>query len=85
MKAIKEIKGGGGFHGIANSQGIEWQEQRRFALQNLRNLGFGKSSMEDGITDEIHELCSNIRSKIDPICFRRESFETHGHEIRINR
>ena len=64
LKAIKEIKGGAGFHGIANSQGKEWQEQRRFALQNLRNLGFGKSSMEDGILDEIHELCSNIRSKI---------------------
>lgn len=32
--------------GIFFSSGSEWTEQRRFTMWHLRDLGFGKSSME---------------------------------------
>ncbi len=37
----------GDLTGIFFSNGKEWQEQRRFALKNLRDFGFGKLSMEE--------------------------------------
>jgi hypothetical protein len=42
------------------SSGSQWREQRRFALHELRNLGFGKTSMEDHIIDEINYLTKEI-------------------------
>ena len=36
-----------GTPGIALSEGRYWRDQRRFALRQLRGLGFGKSSMEE--------------------------------------
>lgn len=39
--------------GIIGSSGKEWQEQRRFALRNLREFGFGKSSMDELFDEEI--------------------------------
>ncbi|CAG2112543.1 unnamed protein product, partial [Medioppia subpectinata] len=38
---------------IVDDSGQEWRDHRRFALQTLRDLGFGKGSMEDRIADEI--------------------------------
>lgn len=45
-----------------------WHEQRRFTLRHLRDLGFGKTSIEDQMIDEINELLSDIDSvsKSDP-------------------
>ena len=40
--------------------GSEWKEHRRFTLQMLRDLGFGKGSMEDRIVDEISYLTQHI-------------------------
>jgi hypothetical protein len=50
------------FHivGFGVSSGSQWKEQRRFALHHLRNLGFGKSSMEEKIIDEINYLTKEI-------------------------
>ena len=42
--------------GLLFSTGHEWVEQRRFALRQLRDLGFGKSSMEDMINEEVGKL-----------------------------
>ncbi len=42
------------------SSGSQWREQRRFALHQLRNLGFGKTSMEDHIINEINYLTKEI-------------------------
>ncbi len=47
------------------SSGVEWQEQRRFALRQLREFGFGKSSMEELFQEEIRKLCSLYRLKTD--------------------
>ena len=40
--------------------GYEWKEHRRLALQLLRDLGYGKGSMEDKIVDEIGHLIAHI-------------------------
>jgi methyl farnesoate epoxidase/farnesoate epoxidase len=37
-----------------------WQEQRRFTLRHLRDLGFGKTSIEDQMMDEISDLILDI-------------------------
>lgn len=45
------------------TDGDVFQEQRRFTLRNLRDLGFGKTCMESTIHDEINELIDEIDSK----------------------
>ena len=55
--------------GVAFSQGRYWREQRRFLLRNLRDFGFGKSSMEDTLLDEVEQLCNEYsKSQGSPIC-----------------
>ena len=39
------------------SEGNRWVEQRRFALRTLRDLGFGKTKMEDLVAEEVDETC----------------------------
>ena len=39
-----------------------WQEQRRFTLRHLRDLGFGRTSSENIIEDEIHQLFDEMRT-----------------------
>ena len=55
--------------GVAFSQGTYWKEQRRFLLRHLRDFGFGKTSMEDTLLDEVEKLC-NEYSKVEgtPMC-----------------
>ncbi|XP_054165697.1 cytochrome P450 2J6-like [Oppia nitens] len=43
--------------------GQQWKDQRRFALHQLRDLGFGKTSMEEHIIDEINHLCEELIDK----------------------
>ncbi|CAG2112194.1 unnamed protein product, partial [Medioppia subpectinata] len=45
---------------LVDDSGQEWRDHRRFALQTLRDLGFGKGSMEDRIGDEISYLIKLI-------------------------
>jgi methyl farnesoate epoxidase/farnesoate epoxidase len=40
-----------------------WQEQRRFCLQHLRKLGFGKRSMEAQIEVEAGDLVMTLQNK----------------------
>ena len=63
-KSYADFKGGDGFTGIIDAHTSVWREQRRFALQNLKNFGFGKASMENQIMDEINEFIADLNSKI---------------------
>ena len=51
--------------GVIGGNGKYWREQRRFLLRNLRDFGFGKSSMEDSIQVEVQKLCVYLETKIN--------------------
>ncbi|KAG8224269.1 hypothetical protein J437_LFUL005075, partial [Ladona fulva] len=55
-----EHRSNGERKGVIFTDGEEWKEQRRFALRNLRDLGFGKRSMESMIREEALELVSRL-------------------------
>lgn len=42
--------------------GLAWKEQRRFSLHMLKDLGFGKSHMEDMMKEEIGDLLDHFES-----------------------
>ncbi len=48
--------------GIVASRGLVWKQQRRFSLQTLRDLGFGKDGIEENILQEVKELCRFLES-----------------------
>jgi hypothetical protein len=48
----------GGMPGVIFTHGTYWKELRRFMLRNLRDFGFGKTSMEDLFHDEVTKLCT---------------------------
>jgi methyl farnesoate epoxidase/farnesoate epoxidase len=59
QKPFHELRFGdetGQQRGLLSSTGTEWLEQRRFTMRNLKDLGFGKSTMEDTINDEVEKL-----------------------------
>ncbi|WKY04127.1 hypothetical protein Q1695_005251 [Nippostrongylus brasiliensis] len=63
---------GRGGKGLLMSNGELWLEQRRFALQVLRNLGVSKNLMEERIMDEFNLRFSKIDSlllgsPVDPV------------------
>ena len=47
--------------GIVFNEGATWSEHRRFALRHLRDLGFGKNSMETTVLDEFEELAKEMQ------------------------
>ncbi|KAF2359167.1 Cytochrome P450 [Trinorchestia longiramus] len=47
--------------GVAGSNGAHWQHDRRFVLRNLRNLGMGKSYMEEAINIEAKALVEDLK------------------------
>ena len=50
-----------GFHGLVVTEGQEWLEQRRFCFKTLKNFGFGKSSLETIMQEEIKNFCSELK------------------------
>ena len=56
------------FTGLLFANGYLWQEQRRFSLRHLRDLGFGKSELENQMMSEIDELLSDmeVTAQSDP-------------------
>ena len=56
--------------GIINVSGKLWQDQRRFALQTLKNFGMGRSILEEKIHGEVKWLIRELKkchnSIIDP-------------------
>ena len=74
-KAFNELTRGaleeGGTPGVLFSSGSNWVDQRRFTLHKLRNLGFGKHSMEDVVAEESSDLCDFLEGvKEEPINIR---------------
>lgn len=47
--------------GLGSSSGELWQEQRRFALRHLRDLGMGRNSIERHIQREALELVESLK------------------------
>ena len=52
-----------GPRGIINTQGDHWMTQRRFSLKTLKDLGFGRKSLENAITTEIDLINEEFLSK----------------------
>ena len=42
--------------GIITADGTDWTTQRRFALKQLRDLGFGKKNLDDVMVEEADEV-----------------------------
>ncbi|GBN54627.1 hypothetical protein AVEN_224553-1, partial [Araneus ventricosus] len=40
--------------------GLPWKEQKRFSLRVLRDLGFGKSKLDDMVKEEINEVLEHF-------------------------
>ncbi|XP_055333697.1 cytochrome P450 2C15-like [Paramacrobiotus metropolitanus] len=49
--------------GLTMTNGDQWRTMRRFALTTLRNLGMGKSRLQERILEEIDFFCETLRSK----------------------
>jgi len=47
------------------SQGDTWKQQRRFTVKTLGNFGFGKSSMEDLVWQELENFCEFLSKSLD--------------------
>lgn len=52
----------GQMHGIINTEGEHWEQLRRFTLRQLRDFGFGKSTMESLIMEELQEVIERMKS-----------------------
>ncbi len=48
------------FPGIINTDGQVWVEQRRFALRQLRDLGFGRTSLDTVMCDEADDILNRL-------------------------
>jgi hypothetical protein len=53
-----------GTEGIINSFGKHWKEQRRFMISTLRDFGFGKSSMEVMINEEVEYFVRHLKEQM---------------------
>ncbi|XP_075543684.1 uncharacterized protein LOC142578168 [Dermacentor variabilis] len=49
-----------GFRGLMSLNGQAWHDNRRFCLHVLRDLGFGKTSMEEKLKEEAEYLAERI-------------------------
>ncbi len=57
----RNVRGSNGHaKGIVNTDGKLWQEQRRFALQKLRDFGFGNRGLDGVIQDEAEDLVKSL-------------------------
>jgi len=75
----------GDTNGILRSTGETWAEQRRFSLRQLRDFGFGKSSMEEIVMDEVKEISDWLkREEGNPVSLtHRFSLATYNSIWRI--
>ncbi|XP_067651954.1 cytochrome P450 2U1-like [Haliotis asinina] len=49
--------------GLGGTSGIVWREQRRFALNTLREFGAGRNIMEDKIHEEISQFLETLEAE----------------------
>jgi len=59
---VNDLYTTGSMHGILNTEGEHWEQIRRFTLRQLRNFGFGKSTMESLIMDDVMEVIDWMKS-----------------------
>ena len=58
----KYIRGKNGHNlGILSTIGSFWQEQRRFTLKHLKDLGFGRQKLDVIIHDEAKDVIEDIK------------------------
>uniref|UniRef100_A0AC34F9A3 Cytochrome P450 n=1 Tax=Panagrolaimus sp. ES5 TaxID=591445 RepID=A0AC34F9A3_9BILA len=50
--------------GIGGIDGPLWREQRRFALQILRNFGLGRNLMQERVLHEVVEMIDHVKAEI---------------------
>ena len=46
--------------GVIMSEGKTWQEQRRFTLKSLKDLGFGRNKLDTIIHEEVNILIEDL-------------------------
>jgi len=56
------LKTSGLRRGVLMTDGELWREQRRFTMHHLKNLGFGKSSLEVTILEEVSDLIMKLEA-----------------------
>uniref|UniRef100_V5GN43 Putative cytochrome p450 cyp2 subfamily protein n=1 Tax=Ixodes ricinus TaxID=34613 RepID=V5GN43_IXORI len=49
--------------GVANLNGQEWEENRRFCMHALRDVGYAKKDTEERVREEALYLCEKIAAK----------------------
>ena len=54
----------GKLRGILATEGGDWVKQRRFGLRTLRDLGFGRRTIEEIVNKEIDEIISKLASSL---------------------
>ncbi len=59
----KGTSGDDGLPGVFGSSGQTWTEQRRFATRCLKDLGLGKSTMEDLVAEEVDAVCRELEKE----------------------
>ena len=61
IRFFKRLRGGQkDCPGVIQSEGDTWKEQRRFTLHHLRDLGFGRTSIEVVVNEEFKELSERM-------------------------
>ena len=61
---INHIRGNKGqSHGVINTSGQEWSQQRRFSLTKLRDFGFGRNGLDGAIQEEATQLIQDLLDK----------------------
>ena len=51
--------------GIAATTGMFWQEQRRFTLKHLKDLGFGRNKLDAIVQEEVHCGSTNCVGSVE--------------------
>ncbi|KAH6936742.1 hypothetical protein HPB50_021283 [Hyalomma asiaticum] len=70
------------YGGVATMNGETWVDNRRFCLHVLRDLGFGKTSMEEHVKDECQCLVEKIaEAKGAPIAIQEYIFPSTSNNI----
>jgi hypothetical protein len=60
------------------SNGQHWTEQRRFALRTLRDLGFGKTGMEQLVAEEAQAMVDKLDDLSGSFVQSRQLFHPHA-------
>ena len=71
----KNIFGNNGQNaGIVNTEGKFWSEQRRFSLKHLKDLGFGRKSLDSVMVREVDFVIDQLLESKDGIVEMRNTF-----------